>query len=132
MNLKENTFCPLLKAILISLSVSNEHAWNGYMLKERCLHKYNICRNSKYPIMCEPGVGKERLQWQDGVGNIQVRIFGGGKYSYSAVQNIWRWEILIFSSSKYSAVGNIQGCKIFGGVKYLKWEILMGDKYSDE
>ena len=35
---------------------------------------------SQNRIMCEAGQGKERLQWQDGVGNIQVRKFKGGKY----------------------------------------------------
>ena len=42
-----------------------------------CLKTFS---ETQYPIMCEAGQGKERLQWQDGVGNIQVR-------------NILRWEI---------------------------------------
>ena len=60
----------------------------GYVLKEKKKKKvllssgpkeknHYIClitfSESQYPIMCEAGQGKERLQWQDGVGNIQVR-----------------------------------------------------------
>ena len=41
---------------------------------------------SQNRIMCEAGQGKERLQWQDGVGNIQVRIFSG--FLYSGGENI--------------------------------------------
>ena len=82
-------------------------AWNGYIMEKRYLH-FKICRNSKYPIMCEAGQGKERLQWQDGVGNIQVRIFLGGKYL-----EVW----------------NIQGCK-FCTAKYWSVRIFKGGKHQ--
>ena len=68
---------------------------------------------SQNRIMCEAGQGKERLQWQDGVGNIQVRniqgleIFLGGKYGkYLKVGNIRRWEACVVGI--YSGVGNNQ------------------------
>ena len=54
--------------------------------------------------MCE--AGKERLQWQDGVGNIQVR------------------NILFYSGEKYFGVGNIQVRNI------LAKKILRVGKYS--